>query len=74
MFLYRPPPTNLERIDPVLYPPGRCLHLYRNGWQTYNCAWMPRVSFDEIPSSMNMLDDHLVLNYDEGFSHLLADL
>jgi len=60
-----------QRISPVLYPPGRCLHLYRNGWQTYNCAWTPFSSFDEIPPSMSLLDDHLVRSYDNGFSHLV---
>jgi hypothetical protein len=49
--------TKLKEIQ--LFPPGSCIHLYRDGisWQG---NFVPCVSFDEIEAVSQMLDDHLL--------------
>lgn len=62
-------PSN-KRAPLVVFPPGRCLHLYRNSFTTFNCAWTPAPLFDEIPASTNMIEDHYVKSYDEVLARL----
>ncbi|KAL3908309.1 MAG: hypothetical protein SGILL_008531, partial [Bacillariaceae sp.] len=56
-------PTALEsgvKLKEVqLYPPGTCIHLFRDGtsWQS---NFVPCTSFDELELVSRMLDDHLL--------------
>jgi len=46
-------------MDPVLFPPGACIHLYRDGtkWQGVH---MPCTRFDEIEAVAHLVWDHLI--------------
>lgn len=50
-----------KRIDPVLFPPGSCIHLWRDG-VGISASVVPGTFFDEIDVSRTMLDDHLCEN------------
>jgi len=61
-----------ERAQPVLFPPGKCLHLYRDG-RGVSCSYVPATFFSELDVTRTMLDDHLISGYDRIFKDLLAD-
>jgi Lipase (class 3) len=46
-------------VPQVLFPPGECVHLYRDGtgWQG---VYMPCSYFDEIEAVLHMVSDHLI--------------
>ena len=48
-----------ERVEPVLFPPGNCIHLFRDGVGTTgtysNCS-----TFRAIEVTRTMVDDHLI--------------
>ena len=43
------------RMIPELYPPGRCIHLYRDGCGMTGC-YVPNIFFSEIDISRRMID------------------
>jgi len=47
------------RAKQILYPPGECIHLYRDGtkWQG---VYMPCTDFDEIEAVGHLVSDHLI--------------
>ena len=47
-----------KRIEPLLFPPGACIHLWRNG-NGVSGSVVPGDFFDEIDVSRTMLEDHL---------------
>ena len=47
-----------KRLDPILFPPGACIHLWRNG-SGISGSIVPGTFFDEIDVSRTMLEDHL---------------
>jgi len=44
-----------ERMRPELFPPGRCVHFYRDGYGT-SVAVIPNDFFHEIDVSRRMID------------------
>ena len=52
----------VKRMDPILYPPGKCIHFYRDGIGISG-ALTPATFFNEIEISRTMLDDHLITGY-----------
>lgn len=47
-----------ERLDPEVYPPGNCIHFYRDGSGVSGC-YVPNTYFKEIEVSRRMIDDHV---------------
>lgn len=47
-------PQNNQRLEPVLFPPGKVLHLYRNGYGIAG-AYVPNDFFSEIDVSRRMI-------------------
>jgi len=48
-----------ERLDTVLYPPGSCIHFYRDG-MSVSGSYVPCDFFDEIDVSRTMVEDHFM--------------
>mmetsp|Transcript_12606 Transcript_12606/g.29780 ORF Transcript_12606/g.29780 Transcript_12606/m.29780 type:complete len:686 (+) Transcript_12606:199-2256(+) len=48
-----------QRLEPILYPPGRCIHLYRDGIGISG-SYVPCTFFNEIDVARTMFDDHLI--------------
>lgn len=64
-------PNNIaKRVEPVLFPPGLCIHFYRDG-RAISGSLAPCTFFSEIDVSRTMLDDHLIKN---GYRRLFLDL
>lgn len=62
-----------EERDPVLYPPGKCAHFYRDG-RGISGSFVPNTFFDEIEVSRRMLDDHLIRKgYQATFLQLMRE-
>ena len=62
-----------ERKPPVLYPPGNCIHIYRDGIG-FSGTYTPCSFFDQIDVSRTMVDDHLIpTGYHRAFLDLLRD-
>ena len=51
--------SDLKRREVVLYPPGKCLHFYRDGVGV-SCVQAPCTFFNEFDVNRTMLDDHLI--------------
>ena len=51
-----------RRMIPRLYPPGKCIHFYRDG-VAVSGALTPATSFNEIDVSRTMIDDHYIEGY-----------
>jgi len=51
--------TNTDPLPVQLYPPGECVHLYRDGveWQG---NYYPCHRFNEMEVVRHMIDDHLI--------------
>ena len=47
-----------ERLNPVLIPPGKCIHFYRDGFG-FSGRHTPCTYFDSLDITRTMLDDHL---------------
>ena len=47
-----------KRLTPELYPPGQCIHFYRDGFGI-SAAVTPNSYFGDIDVSRRMIDDHL---------------
>ena len=59
-----------ERQDVVLFPPGKCIHIYRDGVGVSACE-VPCDFFKEIDVTRTMVDDHLTV---PGYDKLLTEL
>lgn len=53
------PPQTTQRISPILYPPGSCVHFYRDG-VGISGAISPCTFFGTIDVSRTMIHDHLI--------------
>ena len=51
-------PKSTKRLEPLLFPPGNCIHLWRNG-SGISGSIVPGTFFDEVDISRTMIDDHL---------------
>ncbi|KAL3940536.1 MAG: hypothetical protein SGBAC_004939 [Bacillariaceae sp.] len=65
-------PANIpaQRAEPVLYPPGKCIHLYRDGFGISGNV-VPCTFFSELDIHRRMLHDHTV---DAGYQLIFLDL
>lgn len=63
-------PATVERSVPVLFPPGRCVHFYRDGYGVTGSV-TPCKLFSEIDLSRRMIDDHLIT---PGYRQIFLDL
>ena len=62
-----------SKVDVVLYPPGKCIHLYRDG-AGISGGYVPCTFFNEIEFSRTMLLDHMTSKgYDRVFHELMRD-
>jgi pimeloyl-ACP methyl ester carboxylesterase len=62
-----------DRMKQVLYPPGTCIHVYRDG-VGFAATYTPCSFFDSIDFSRTMVDDHLIpTGYHRSFLELLRD-
>ena len=59
-----------ERQEVVLFPPGKCIHIYRDGVGVSACE-VPCDFFKEIDVTRTMVDDHLTV---PGYDKLLNEL
>mmetsp|Transcript_37693 Transcript_37693/g.53158 ORF Transcript_37693/g.53158 Transcript_37693/m.53158 type:complete len:564 (-) Transcript_37693:56-1747(-) len=67
------PTITKERRKPVLFPPGTCIHLYRDGIG-FSGTYTPCSFFDQIDVTRTMVDDHLIpTGYHRAFLDLLRD-
>jgi pimeloyl-ACP methyl ester carboxylesterase len=48
-----------ERLPSVLIPPGRCIHLFRDGYGTTG-TYTPCDMFSSVEFSLTLLDDHMI--------------
>eukprot|EP00934_Nitzschia_sp_Nitz4_P007119 Nitzschia sp. Nitz4//scaffold47_size129522//7382//9295//NITZ4_003532-RA/size129522-snap-gene-0.180-mRNA-1//1//CDS//3329552743//7109//frame0 len=64
------PPATPDRMEPVLFPPGKCIHFYRDGYGLAG-AVVPCTFFDSIDVNRRMVDDHL---FDTGYRLVFLDL
>lgn len=61
-----------KRMDPILFPPGACIHLWRNGnGSGISGSIVPGTFFDEIDVNRTMLDDHLCA---KGYGAIFLEL
>lgn len=63
-------PKTSERIEPVLFPPGKCVHFYRDG-SGISGSIAPCTFFSEIDITRTMVDDHLIAT---GYGKIFLDL
>ena len=62
-----------ERLPRVLYPPGTCIHLFRDG-VGYTASYTPCDYFDSVDVTRTLLDDHMVIpGYHRAFLTMLRD-
>jgi len=59
-----------ERLDPILFPPGDIIHLYRNG-AGISGSLVPCTFFDRIDLRRAMIDDHL---FHSGYERIFLDV
>jgi len=64
-------PTNL-RLQPILYPPGRCIHFYRDGCGISG-TFTPATFFNEIDITRTMVDDHVISGYRRIFLEVMRN-
>jgi hypothetical protein len=63
--------TNFEkRMEPLLFPPGKCIHFYRDGFGISGNV-VPCTFFDELDISRRMIHDHL---FHTGYQLIFLDL
>lgn len=55
-----------ERLDPVLFPPGKCIHFYRDG-RGVSGNYVPNTFFNSIDLTRHMVGDHLLFGYEQIF-------
>lgn len=62
-----------ERLAPVLFPPGTCIHLFRDG-SGFTGSYTPCDFFDSIDFTRTLIDDHMTLpGYHKALLHFLRD-
>ena len=59
-----------ERYEVELFPPGRCIHFFRDG-QGISVRYMPCTFFDQFDVCRTMVDDHLVST---GYNRVFLEL
>jgi len=60
-------------MDLVLFPPGECIHFYRDG-SGISGTYVPCNFFNEIDIARTMIDDHLISSgYRKIFLNLMRD-
>jgi len=59
-----------DRAKVVLFPPGRCIHVYRDGVGVSACE-VPCDFFDQLDLTRTMIDDHLTVS---GYDKMLTEL
>ena len=62
--------TTTKRMEPVLFPPGTCVHFYRDGYGISGSI-VPCTFFEELIISRRMVEDHL---YHSGYKQIFLDL
>eukprot|EP00560_Eucampia_antarctica_P005578 CAMPEP_0197842646 /NCGR_PEP_ID=MMETSP1437-20131217/46856_1 /TAXON_ID=49252 ORGANISM="Eucampia antarctica, Strain CCMP1452" /NCGR_SAMPLE_ID=MMETSP1437 /ASSEMBLY_ACC=CAM_ASM_001096 /LENGTH=578 /DNA_ID=CAMNT_0043452549 /DNA_START=1 /DNA_END=1738 /DNA_ORIENTATION=- len=62
--------TEMDRLEPVLIPPGECIHLFRDG-SGVTGTHTPCDFFDSIDVTVTMIDDHLI---PPGYHRLFLDM
>ena len=62
-------PTN-KRMEPILFPPGKCIHFYRDG-SGVSGSVVPCDFFNELVISRRMVDDHLFFS---GYQQIFLEL
>lgn len=58
-------------IDIVLFPPGKCIHLYADGTGGYSGTYVPCTFFDRIDVNRTMIDDHMTAS---GYSRVFHEV
>eukprot|EP00536_Pseudo-nitzschia_multiseries_P000285 jgi/Psemu1/178309/e_gw1.4.3.1 len=61
---------NSKRMEVVLFPPGRCIHFYRDGFGTSGSV-VPCTFFDELDINRRFLHDHLI---HDGYQKIFLDV
>jgi len=64
-----PSPTT-NRAENILYPPGTCIHFYRDG-AGITGSETPCTFFNELDVSRTMIDDHLI---DQGYRRIFLEV
>jgi hypothetical protein len=64
------PDRTEKRMEPVLFPPGKCIHFYRDGYGISGSV-VPCTFFGEIDISRRMVDDH---QYHSGYQLIFLEL
>lgn len=64
------PPATKERMEPVLFPPGKCIHFYHDG-SGFSGSVAPCTFFGEIDVTRRMIDDH---TFESGYNQLFLSL
>lgn len=59
-----------KRMDVVLFPPGRCIHFYSDGFGIAGSV-VPCTFFDELDINRRLLHDHLI---QQGYQKIFLDL
>jgi hypothetical protein len=59
-----------ERIQPILVPPGKCIHFYHDGYRISG-RYVPNSFFCEIDVTRRMFKDHF---FDSGYEQVFLDL
>mmetsp|Transcript_12593 Transcript_12593/g.27171 ORF Transcript_12593/g.27171 Transcript_12593/m.27171 type:complete len:249 (-) Transcript_12593:39-785(-) len=63
----------VEKMEPVLFPPGECIHFYRDG-SGISGTYVPCNFFNEIDVARTMIEDHLISSgYRKIFLNLMRD-
>ena len=63
-------PKHDKRMEVVLFPPGRCIHFYGDGFGISGSV-VPCTFFDELDINRRMLHDHLIQS---GYQKIFLDL
>ena len=62
-----------KRLEPILFPPGNCIHFYRDG-VSISGSYVPCTFFNEIDVKRTMVNDHLIsLGYRKIFLELMRN-
>lgn len=59
-----------DRLSPVLFPPGTCIHFYRDG-AGVSATYSPCTFFDELIISRTCVRDHLMIG---GYSQIFLNV
>jgi hypothetical protein len=62
--------VNRSLVEVVLFPPGKCIHLYDDG-PSYSAAYVPCTFFDKIDVTRTMIKDHTTAG---GYSRVFHEM